>query len=270
MIPRARMPSLASSRRSFPRIRLYRLKPHLEWAESIDPQRWLQKPGSRPDLYEKEMRYRKELLGQLAWLRHLLESREDLLWYREMLSEPIQAVGGIRATELMERWYAGALEAKRITSEDLDAFRPLATRLRWALGVIANSKSKVRVKYLAVLRGEDHPPYGVVSQRVIRDPVDGDIADVVWELDPLDNIPVKIGLEIPIQATLTHADGTPVGRGKHTYGGTRTGVGWRARNDPGATLRFHWNVSRDYRAVLTPAGADSAGATATVEPQKQE
>lgn len=98
----------------------------------------------------------------------------------------------------------------------------------------------------------------IVNMEVIYDPEDGHVADAIWTLAHKDMTPVAAGPEIAVVATLTRADGSPVGRGVHTYHGSYI--------EEGGRLVFHWDLSPDYRAQVKPVGTEGDGAVLVIEP----
>ncbi len=113
------------------------------------------------------------------------------------------------------------------------------------------------VKCLAIISGEPKSPLCVASKNIVHDPEDSNIADATWTLVHMDGKPVSDGMEISIHALLSFSNGSPVGRGAMTYGGSKT--------EKGGILIFHWDVSPDYRAVVKPVNAEGSGATLTIK-----
>jgi len=126
----------------------------------------------------------------------------------------------------------------------------------------SNNKTKPKpldIKCLAVIDEEGQPRLCIVSKKIVYAPKDKHIADATWTLVRMDGELPKEGIEIPMHALLSYANGSPVGRGKITYGGSKT--------EKGGLLIFHWDVSPDYRVVVKPANASGSGATLSIEPQ---
>lgn len=246
---------------------LLNLRRRIKWARSIDPATlavgWPSKYRYRENLKSMK-RFKADLLDQMHWLQGVLQSRITLMEIRKTLDKPIKAAAAIREMEKLEKRHGQAHKHKIVDRTDYDAFRPLAIRLKWALGVIANSKSAVRPKCIAVFRGRGNQGYCIITARIIYSPVDGHLADVTWELAPLDNIPVKIGLEIPVVARLSFRNGKPVGHGTKIYRGSRTVASYgKVRR---ARLTFHWDVPCKYWAVVSPMGTKGSGAAVTIKP----
>lgn len=242
-----------------PDTQLLNLEPHIKWAESLNP-----------DLRTTEGKRMSDvkwfLVNRLHWLRDLLNTKVKLRQMRDSLPNPEAAAKAVGEIERIERLYDEAYETGLISTVDFEHYMNLPVRLKEALGQISNLRPIAPPACIAMIAPSAGPPLCVISTNLIYDPVDEDIADAIWNLAPLDQTPIPAGIDIPMNAQLSFEDGSPVGRGKITYSGTKT---QRGRFDAPATharLVFHWDVSPDYRVVLTPQGASGPKATITIEP----
>lgn len=125
-------------------------------------------------------------------------------------------------------------------------------------GCAGSASSKKPPPCPAWMTGPGGERWCIASKQVIYGPPDGDLAHAIWTLTLPDGSPVAAGPEIAIVAQVSRADGSPVGRGKHTYSGSRV--------EQGGRLVFHWSLSAAYRVKATPVGASGEAATLTIQP----
>ncbi len=227
--------------------------------------------------YGKALTFRDRLAGETK----LAKERNNQAAYEE-LKEQLKAAEAALVSrkenlrkdfERVSRMHERLLEAKARAADTLGTYNFLVKAYKEAdatfqkaraafeacIEVCLKTKALGIPACIGVVRSPTGEPLCITKSEVVYDPDDDDIADVIWTLINMDRSPVTLGLEMAVDAYLTLADGTPVGRGNITY--------WGSKIEKGGRFVFHWDVWPEYRVVLSPANSEGPGAKLTIEPQ---
>ena len=126
-------------------------------------------------------------------------------------------------------------------------------------------KQQPQLECLAMLAAGARPPLCIIGAEVVYRPAHGGIADAVWTLATMDGTPLNLGIEVPMNANLSYSDGSPVGRGAHTYHGSVIRGGTSEMPASQGFLEFNWNLNAGYQVIVTPEGTNSPKATIVIK-----